>query len=45
MLTGLPSIRIAAGVEAVGAEDGARGLGAARADETGDAEDLALAAP
>ena len=41
--TGLPSTSDAAGVERVGAEDRARHLGAAGADQAGDAEDLAAA--
>ena len=42
IVTGLPSMMHAAGVERIGAEDGARHLGAAGADQAGDAEDLAV---
>ena len=41
--TGWPSIRTRPESKRIGAEDGARDLGAARADQAGDAEDLALA--
>ena len=43
--TGWPSTQDAARIERVGAEDGARHLGAAGADQPGDAEDLAACAP
>ena len=41
-VTGSPSTMIAPAIEPVGAENRARGLGAAGADEPGEAEDLAL---